>query len=291
MKKSVILSVMFVILSCMFASGQDQQTPPSFYEVSEYRHRYPETDTNIDLYIRSWRDSHQHVGHGGFLEREIFFGGDPLNPPRTGAVLRYLKECNHGVLNPGCTTKPTVHEKEQVLFYVTKGSAAVDAGGRKAEISEGSYVFIPAGLEYEFLNTSDQYLDVIIITEDISDDFKPLNGMIVGSYHNSVPRTGWQWAYEYNEIATGAKFDNPVTIAVVTMNSFDIAHPYIQKEGTEEIWYQLKGESFLLLGNRLRKQREGEAYLVPPNGKIPHASINPTQESMKWLYICNRHGK
>ena len=61
MKKPVMLSVMSVVLSCIIAFGEDQQTPHSFYEVSEYRHRYPDTDTNIDLYKRSWNDSHQHI--------------------------------------------------------------------------------------------------------------------------------------------------------------------------------------------------------------------------------------
>ncbi len=288
MKKLLKLSVVFLVLGSVVVSGEDQPTLPSFYEVSEYRYRYPETDTNVDLYIRSWKDSHQHVGHGGFIEREIFFQGDPLNPPGPGAVLKYLKAFNHGVLNPRCKTNPSVHPAEQALFYVTKGSAQVEAGGERVSVSEGSCVFLPAGLEYQFFNTSDQYLEVIIIVENITEGFKSIKEMIVGSFHDSVPRTGWHWAYEYREIAADAKFENPVSFAIVSINSFDITHPYVQKEGTEEIWYQLKGNSLLFLGNHLRNQYEGEAYLVPPNGKVPHASINPTQEPMVWLYLCNR---
>lgn len=289
MKKPAILTVMFVLLGYAIALGDDLQTPPSFYELSEYRHRYPETDTNIDLYIRSWRDSHQHIGHGGFIEREVFFPGDPLDPPAPGAVLKYLKEYNHGVLNPLCKTKQTVHSSEQVFFYVVRGTARVEAGGRTAEIAEGSYVFIPAGLEYRFINTSEEYLETVIIVEEITEGFEPSGEMIAGSCSNSVPVTGWQWAYEYREIAADAKFENPLSLAVVSINSFDISHPYVQKKGTEEIWYQLKGNSMLLMGNHLRNQREGEAYLVPPNGRVPHASINITQKPMVWLYLCNRH--
>ena len=61
MKKSVMLSVMSVVLSCIIAFGEDQQAFPSFEEFSEWSHCNPETDTNIDLYKRSWKDSHQHI--------------------------------------------------------------------------------------------------------------------------------------------------------------------------------------------------------------------------------------
>jgi uncharacterized RmlC-like cupin family protein len=294
MIKHCVMSAAFVIMliiMCFTAYGQDQPTLPSFYELSEYRFRYPETDTNIDMYIRSWRDSHQHVGHGGFLERAIFTPGDPAKPSGVGEVLKYLKEYDHGVLNPGSKTRATTHEREQVIFYVTGGGAEVTAGGVTAGISEGSYVFVPAGLEYEFVNTSDEYLDVVIASEEISEGFRPSGKMAVGNYRESVPDNGWQWAYDYYEIAGDAAFENPVTCAVVTIDAFDISHPYVQREGTEELWYQIEGDSLMLLGTHLRKQDAGVACYVPPNGKIPHGNINPTQKPMKWLYICNRHGK
>jgi len=57
----------------------------------------------------------------------------------------------------------------------------------------------------------------------------------------------------------------------------------------EEIWCQVKGKSLLLFGNRLYKQEPGEAFLIPPNRKVPHSSINHTGEHMLWLYFGNRH--
>ncbi len=289
MKHSIVTAAMLVLV-CTAAFAQDQPTLPSFYELSEYRFRYPETDTNVDLYIRSWRDSHQHVGHGGFLERSIFTPGDPENPTETGAVLKYLNEYDHGVLNPGSKTRPVAHEKEQVMFYVTKGEAIVTAGGKTVELSEGSYVFIPAGLEYQFENTSEEYLDVVIVSEIVSAGFRPSRGMTAGNYRDSIPDNGWQWAFDYYGLAGDANFENPVTYAVVIIDAFDISHPYVQREGAEEMWYQLEGESVMLIGTHIRRQPEGVACYVPPNGKIPHGSINPTQKPMKWLYVCRRAG-
>jgi hypothetical protein len=37
------------------------------------------------------------------------------------------------------------------------------------------------------------------------------------------------------------------------------------------------------------KQEPGEAFLIPPNRKVPHSSINHTGEHMLWLYFGCRH--
>ena len=287
MKKMIIIAVVFSFFSCP-VFGENQQELPSFYELSKYNQRYPDTDTNIDLYKRSWKNSHQHIGHGGFIEREVLFPGNPLNPPRPGAVLKYIKAFNHGVLSGNCMTQPTVHEKEQVFFFVTKGSGRIEAGGKKAGIFEGSCVFIPAQLEYQFFNTSETPMEVVIVVEDIPDGFKPAAEIEVENYHDVYPKTGWHWAYVIRKIASNAKFANPMEVSVVSIDAFDIAHPHVHREGTEDIWYQLKGESLLLFGKHLRHQKMGEAFLVPPNGRVPHSSINHTNEPMLWLHLSIR---
>jgi uncharacterized RmlC-like cupin family protein len=79
--------------------------------------------------------------------------------------------------------------------------------------------------------------------------------------------------------------------AAVSIDSFDIAQPHVHGPGCEEIWCQVKGKSLLLFGNRLFEQEPGEAFLIPPNKKVPHSSINHTGEPMLWLYLGNRHDK
>lgn len=251
--------------------------------------RNPETDTNVDMYKHSWHDSPVIVGHGGFLEHAYLTPGDPLNPEAPGAVLKYLKAYNHGILSPRQTGAYVKHDREQVFFFVLDGFGIVEAGGDTADLSEGTGVFVPAGIEYRFTNTVDDPLEVVIIVEDIPDDFEPLTEIRTGSYHDSVPHAGGHWCHVGRSIVPGVKFANPMGIAVVSIESFDAAHPHAHVEGCEEIWNQIRGDSMLMIGKYLRWQYEGEAVLIPPDGKTPHASINPDDEPVFWLYVGNRH--
>ena len=122
MRTAITLILLSIILIPTWARCAD----PIIYQDG---YRTPETDTDIDLYIHSWKDSPIHVGHGGFVEQEYLYPGDPANPPRTGAVLKYLKEYNHGILGPGNITQPTTHDKEQVFFFVLSGNGTVEAAG------------------------------------------------------------------------------------------------------------------------------------------------------------------
>ena len=289
MKTLLVMTFVFFASFTALSWCEDTQREPSFDEFSEWNHRYPGEDVNVDLYKHHWRDSHIHTGHGGFIEQEVLFPGDPLNPLKPGAVLKYIKAYNHGILNERCSTQPYVHEKEQVFFFVIKGNGSVEANGRKTDISDGSGVFIPAGIEYRFFNNTDMPIEVLIIVEEIPDDFKPMKEIVVGNYHNSVPVIGWHWSHIDRQIVKGARFANPISMCVTTINGLDIAQPHVVHEGAECVWYMLKGDSLLMFGNVLRQHREGEAFLIPPNGKVPTSTINHTTEPMRLLYFGNRH--
>ena len=66
----------------------------------------------------------------------------------------------------------------------------------------------------------------------------------------------------------------------------NIAEPHSHKEGQEEIWYQLTGDSYTQLGKQLYTQPEGTAFLIPPDSETPHSSINVSNEPMLWLFIA-----
>ncbi|MCE5248644.1 cupin domain-containing protein [bacterium] len=289
MKRIMIWLLVVCAATVSRAGSEDTQRAPSFDEFSDWNHRHPGEDVNVDLYKRSWRDSDIHAGHGGFIEQEVLFPGDPLDPPRPGAVLKYIKAYNHGSLHAGCATKETVHENEQVLFYVLKGNGIVEAGGKNAEVREGSGIFIPARLKYRFVNTEDKPLDALIIVEDIPAGFVPQREMVVGNYHDSQPVIGWHWSHIDREVIRGAKFANPISMCVTTINGLDMAQPHVVHEGAECVWYMLEGDSLLMFGNVLRVLSEGEAFLIPPNGKVPTSTINHTKEPVKLLYFGNRH--
>lgn len=267
MKKGLFLLFLLVISfglggfsAAILQEKLTEEPEPSFHESAESNRRHPEVDTNVFLYINHWKNSLPYEGHGGLIERDILTPGDPLNPPQKGAVLKYLKAYKRGVLQPRCMTKPTKHEREQVFFYVMDGSGHVQAGGKKAGLEEGTAVVIPAGLEYRFFNETEVPLEMIIVVEETPNGFNPNKEMSVGSYHGSMPGVGYHWAH----IGRGFAYDvppifaNPMGMAVVSIDKFDIAQPHVHGPGCEEIWCQLKGKSLLFFGNRLLWQEPGE---------------------------------
>jgi mannose-6-phosphate isomerase-like protein (cupin superfamily) len=287
----------FIFGAALFA-GQAQQKlatepEPSYRPDAISVRRHPEVDTDVFLYINHWRNSAPRLGHGGLIERDILTTGDPLHPPRKGAVLKYIKSYAHAVLEARTNAQPVKSGKEQAFFFVLAGTGRVEAGPKKASIEEGTAVFIPAGLEYRLMNPGQRPLETILVTEEISPGFTPQTGFSVGSYHGAEPAIGHHWAH----IARGflydvaPKFSNPMGFAVVSIDEFDIAQPHTHGPGTEEIWCQIRGKSLLLFGNRLLRQEPGEAFLIPPNNKVPHASINHTGEPMAWLYMGCQHSE
>ncbi len=140
-----------------------------------------------------------------------------------------------------------------------------------------------------FNTDDDKALEVVIIVEETYDGFEPLTEMKVGTYKTHMPRPGMHWAHIGRGIVDGVKFANPMGIAVVSIDAFDIAQPHVHGPGCEEIWNQIKGDSLLFFGTRLFKMPSGTAFYAPPNLCAPHCSINHTDEPMQWLYLGNRH--
>jgi len=296
MKKILLIVVGLALAALALALGQvagrlTTEPDPSFAEDAASNRRHPDVDTDVSLYINHWRNSIPYQGHGGFIERDILTPGDPLHPPKKGAVLKYIKAYKRAALEPRCNTQAFKSDSEQVFIYVCAGAGRVEAGGQTAKIEEGWAVFLPAGLEYRFFNPGENDLETIMVVEAVPAGFAPNTRMSVGDYHNSIPSVGMHWAHIGRGLNwdTPPKFANPMGFAVVSIDKFDIAQPHVHGEGCEEIWCQLKGTSLLLLGNRLLRQEPGEAFLIPPNRKVPHSSINATDEPMFWLYMGNRH--
>jgi len=290
----ILLIIMTFSCTAVLAAQQKltKEPEPSFREDAVSNHRHPEVDTDVFLYIKHWRDSLPEIGHGGLIERAILTPGDPLNPPKKGAVLKYITGYRRASLEPRTETKPFTSATEQVFFYITGGAGTIETRAKKAALEEGTAVVVPASVEYRFTNMSgDASLEMIMVTEDVTPGFVPNKTISVGSYHNSLPSLGMHWAhigrgFDYD---LAPKFVNPMGFAVVSIDKMDMAQPHVHGPGCEEVWCQLKGRSLLLFGNRLMEQEPGEAFLIPPNNCVPHSSINATAEPMLWLYMGNRH--
>jgi mannose-6-phosphate isomerase-like protein (cupin superfamily) len=283
----------FVILALMLPWGlfaQDPRLMPSYDELSPYIRDFPGVDIDVQPYVSTWKDSPVHVGHGGFAEQEIFTPGDPLHPPRKGAVLKYLKVFNHGFLYGGQKTSLEKYENEQVVFYIMAGRGLVESGGKSLDIMEGSGIFIPAGIEYRFVNTTGKPMEAVIIVERTPSGFKPAPDMVVKNYREAIPGFCC-WAYTtYSLFGKSDGLAEPMGIAVVAVENYGMGSPHFHVEGCEEIWLKLKGEENpLLLGKKLLPQNIGDAFYPPPNKLVPHSVINPGETPMYWLYIGVRH--
>lgn len=290
----ILAGAALAVLALAFDQVQTKITvepDPSFAEDAASNRRHPDVDTDVFLYINHWRNSIPYEGHGGFIERDILTPGDPLHPPKKGAVLKYIKAYKRAALEPHSSTKAFKSDAEQVFVLVCGGAGRVEGGGQSVRIEDGWAVFIPAGFEFRFFNSGGSHLETIMVVETAPPGFVPNRRMSVGDYHDSVPSVGMHWAHIGRGFAwdTPPKFANPMGFAIVSIDNFDIAQPHVHGPGCEEIWCQLKGTSLLLFGNRLLRQEPGEAFLVPPNNKVPHSSINATDEPMLWLYMGNRH--
>ena len=296
MKKIAGIAAGVALAALAFALGQvggklTTEPDPSFAEDAVSNHRHPEVDTDVGLFINHWRNSLPVEGHGGFIERDILTPGDPLRPPKRGAVLKYIKAYKRAALEPRCATQSFRSDKEQVFLCVFSGAGRVEAGGQSAAIEPGMAVVLPAGLAYRFFNPNEDNLELIMVVEEIPAGFAPNARMSVGDYRKTLPSVGMHWAHIGRGFAwdTPPKFANPMGFAAVSIDKFDIAQPHVHGPGCEEIWCQLQGTSLLLFGNRLFRQEPGEAFLIPPNRKVPHSSINPGDGPMLWLYMGNRH--
>ena len=296
MKKTVLIVAGLAAGALALALGQvagrlATEPDPSFAEDAVSNHRHPDVDTDVGLYINHWRNSLPAEGHGGFIERDILTPGDPLRPAKKGAVLKYIRAYRRAALEPRCSTQSFKSDKEQVFMCVFSGAGRVEAGGQAADIEAGMAVMLPAGLAYRFLNTGEDDLELIMVVEEVSPGFVPNGRMSVGDYRGTLPSVGMHWAHIGRGFAwdNPPKFANPMGFAAVSIDKFDIAQPHVHGPGCEEIWCQLQGTSLLLFGNRLLRQEPGEAFPVPPNRKVPHGSINPSDGPMLWLYMGNRH--
>ena len=279
---------LLMILGCFIGEGAaaDQHPIPSFEKDSQWSRRNSETDLNLDLYHRSWKDSPVVIGHGGFQEQAILERGNPMNPPAIGKCLICLTEYNHGFLPADTTTTPVTNTRRQTFFFVLKGDGKAYCGDDTIRINEGSGIFMPAGLTYHFENTGGRPLEVLIISEDITTKFEPAKAMSFGNYRESVPGSGqaWHWSHVTRGVLS-PKWENPISFGVVTIDAFEIAHPHVAPIGIEEIWLQLTGKSLMYFGNRLFRHEAGEAFYIPPNYMVPHCSINPADEPMTWMYL------
>ena len=251
----------------------------------------PGKDANIDMYICTWKDSEPFKTHGSLIEQNILTKGDPLKPPQKGAVLKYVNRFTHGMLETNAITEPTTLKGEQEVIYILSGKGTVKGRKIKAELYPGICMLIPADCPFSMQCTGNEPLTMYLVNEPVPAGFRP-NADILMKDENTIPisSTTGHWCHIVKGLFGTA--DGLGTLESTLTVSFDpmtIGHPHSHVEGCEEVWTEIKGESIAFLGKQIRMQPEGTGYMIPPDGKTPHANINTGNEQVKMFYFA-RYG-
>jgi len=273
------LTVFFSVVSLSVSSGAQNQLDSAPYT--------PGIDTDIDMYMGSWKESMPRHTHGSLVERDILTRGDPQNPSKKGAVLMYFSRYSHATLFEGNSTTPTTLKGEQEVFYILSGTGMLSGGGKTFSLSPRIAALVPENIEFTMMNTGDQPLTMLLICEPLPQGFRSNTGIIVKD-ENTIPYTSsnGHWSMIFKDIFSGrdGMVDSSV-ILVVTFSPMTMGQPHSHGEGFEEVWTTLEGDTTVLLGKQLRKQPVGTAYLVPPDGKTPHAQINCSDRSIRMFHF------
>jgi len=248
----------------------------------------PETDADISKYIVNWRESMPRKSHGSLIERDVFTKGDQLNPPRQGAVLKHMNRYVHATLEAGASTTPTRMDGEQEAFYVLSGSGTVSGGGKTYEIHKGSGILIPDGIEFMMTASSGEPLTMYMVNEPVPDGFVPKKEIVITD-ENTAPyeRDDVHWCMVFKRIFSEASGLATIqSIITVTFSPMTMGQPHSHSGGCEETWMAMEGDNNFLLGKQIRKQPPGTAFMIPPDGRTPHATINTSDKPVKMFHVA-----
>ncbi len=253
----------------------------------------PEKDANIDMYMSNWKESMPKKTHGALVERNILINGNPLNPPVRGAVLKYANRFTHASLGAYESTSPTTLQDEQEVFYILSGKGTITAGNKTADLYPGIAVLMPARLEFTMKNTGAETLNMYLISESYPEGFRLNDEMLVVDENKRAWNKGnphWVGLSKpiFNTESGLGTITNIITVQFDPMTFF---HPHSHKEGIEEVWTSISGDIHFLLGKQIRHQPDGTAYMIPPDGKTPHANFNVSDGRIKLLYFARFPGR
>jgi len=269
-----------VILFGVIASSHAQNLDGSPYT--------PGKDPDIDMYIGSWKESMPYHTHGSLIERDILTKGDPMKPPRKGAVLKYINRFTRASLDAGVSIQPTTLKGEQEIIYILSGKGTMKGRKKTTDLYQGICVLIPANCEFTMKSTGDESLTMYLINEPIPAGFRPNDDILVKDENTmAIESTNGHWCHIVkNFFETDAGLGTLERVLTVSLNPMTIGHPHSHVEGCEEVWTAARGESIAFLGKQIRKQPEGTGYMIPPDGNTPHANINTGTEQIKFFYFA-----
>ena len=251
----------------------------------------PKTTPDIDLFMANWKDSMPRHTHGSLVERDVFTKGDPLHPPAKGAVLKYVNRFVHATLYPHNVTTATTLTGEQEVFYIISGTGTMTAGKKTADLFPGIAVLMPSGLAFTMKNTGDEPLTMYLIAEPVPAGFRPNGDMlVVDENKTAVSSSDAHWVGIVKPLfGTNDGLGTMESVITCQFSPMTFFHPHSHLDGCEEVWAALTDPIHVLLGKQIRFQEPGTAYLIPSNGKTPHANFNLSDKPIKLFYFA-RYG-
>jgi mannose-6-phosphate isomerase-like protein (cupin superfamily) len=282
------IAAILVASTCALAQNPNgEEKPPRriFMDGKPYR---AGVDADIDMYIGTWHNSLPRHTHGSLVERDMLTQGDPMAPTRPGAVLQYVNRFVYATLASKAVTPPTTLDKEQEIVFVLSGQGTISWKKQSAKLYSGVALLIPANLKFTIKNTGDEDLAMYLVNEPIPDGFRPNEEILVVD-ENAAPirSTTGHWVHIVKtlfQVEDGlATLERVLTVA---QDPYTIGHPHAHDAGVEEAWTAISGTSFAFLGKQLRAQPPGTSYMIPPDGKTPHANINTSDEQVKLFYFA-----
>jgi mannose-6-phosphate isomerase-like protein (cupin superfamily) len=251
------------------------------------------TADRIDLYFGDWHTSSPRMTHGALEDRDILARGDAMNPAQKGAVLRFINSYAYATLAPHASTKIERLEGQQEIYFVQSGQGTARAGGQSVDLHQNIALLIPAGMSFHLENTGDQPLTMYLINEPTPPGFRPNSSMLARD-ENQVPisSSNGMWAHIVKTLFVSSDgLGTLEAVLTVTLDPLTLGKPHpVPGEDTgqiEEVWTELDGTSLALVGNQLRRQTPGMAYLHIPDNKTPHTNINSSEDSQdRFLYFA-----
>lgn len=278
-----LLSIFCVLtLSCASLAFAQNQLDGAPYD--------PAKEPDPDLYISNWKDSMPFATHGTLIERAVLTkcDGDPMKPPRKGAVLKYVNRFTHATLDAHNVTTPTTLKNEQELMLILSGKGVLTAGKQKIELREGIFVMVPCNLAFTMANTGDEPMNMYLVAEPTPAGFRPNTEVFVrDDFSTPWTTSNAHWVNAYKDLI---KPDDGLgtlqMVLTVELYPMTFAQPHSHIPGCEEVWVTMEGDVYFLLGKNMRALPVGSAYMIPPNDNVPHANFNVSDKPIKFFYFA-----
>lgn len=234
--------------------------------------------TWLHHYVPNQPDVNAGVASSACHYKAIFGEGDSEHPNLL-SVARFAE----ATVEPGGACQPSLHDREEEIYFVLEGNAELGYGGREFVMRADDFTYLPPGLKHSIANKSDKATRLLImgfkVPKAIALEPAPANPKIVNlddvqeetveGHPTSVlyklllgPRTGKRDAIDSAYVVTSFFWMNFVP------GGTNFPHHH---ETAEEIYLVLDGEGDMAAGSGndgiegRYPAKAGDAYYFRPN--------------------------